>query len=131
MTREEREKLFWKCVNRSHEGDASGVMDAEKCAEYVRGWFLPLGKPLMRSEVVEWVMWAFFGVGGAEEAEVEEVVEEEVDGYVHVLEGILGYKFEGGLEGEGPKGMRPTVDPVKVTHRPLVWYLVSGFLASI
>ena len=124
MTREEREKLFWKCVDRSHEGSGSGVMDVERCAEYVRGWFLPLGKPVRKREVVEWVIWAFFGVG-AEEG-VEEV-EEEVNGYVRVIEGILGYQLEDGLEGEGARGMRPTVDPVKVLHRPLVWYSVGGF----
>ena len=121
MTREERGKLFGKCVDRSHEGEG-GVMDVERCTEYVRGWFLPLGKPLRRREVVEWVLWAFFGEGAEKEG-----VEEEVDGYMRVVEGILGYKLDDRPEEVGAKGMRPTVDPVKVVHRPLVWYSVGGF----
>lgn len=85
-------------------------------------WFLPQGADaahLKRSDVVEWLLWAFFR---ADRVQVEWV--QEIEEYVASFEAIIGKKFDLGKSGK-LKSIRTTLDPVLVLHRPLLWYIVS------
>jgi hypothetical protein len=69
--------------------------------------------------VHEFLCWAFLNRAEPETKE-EEV---EVDGYVAAFERLLKEPL---LEGKnGVKCIRTTLDPVRMTHRSLIWYLVG------
>lgn len=115
LTRPQREALFDKCcADLKHEADNG--------APYPRGWFSPLDVPLCRQDVIDWLLWALFSCE-RQEAKMEEW-KEELEAYVKMIEVMLGENLNEG-RGEGIKTMRLTLDPVKVVHRPLVWYSVS------
>ena len=80
--------------------------------------FVPIPS-LDRDTFVEWLHWAVFS------STVEDGVEflSEVDEYVAEMEQRNGITF---LPGPSPKikPIRVTLDPVRTTHRPLIWYLV-------
>lgn len=69
---------------------------------------------------MEWVYWAIFSStvedGDEFTTEVEEFLEE--------VERRDGMKHPPGYDPK-IKSLRVTLDPVRTTHRPLIWYLVS------
>lgn len=108
LSRLERQRLF----NMAH----GSLPDAEG---YVSKWFC--GAPLSeikRENAKEFFCWAFMsqGVWGPQE-------EEELDGYVDILEREMGRKLEPGWG--SAVALRLTLDPIEMKHRPLLWYLVS------
>lgn len=50
--------------------------------------------------------------------------EEELEGYVKIVERLMGRELEDGLN-EEIKCIKVTLDPVVSLHRPLLWYTVS------
>ena len=54
---------------------------------------------------------------------------EELEHYLRGFEKMLGRPLEPGSAKNGQdriKSIRVTLDPVRMLHRPLIWYLVSG-----
>ncbi|KAI4152850.1 MAG: hypothetical protein LQ340_002677 [Diploschistes diacapsis] len=111
---EERRSLFQKsCDN---------ITDPEA---YLSKWFLnaPLSA-IHRDNVKEFFCWAFFnrGAWGPED-------EQELEEYVDRIEELIGAKLK---PGRGRvKAMRPTLDPVKALHRPLLWYTIIALVDAI
>ncbi|KAH7909220.1 hypothetical protein BJ138DRAFT_992178, partial [Hygrophoropsis aurantiaca] len=108
--REDRRALFEKCSNYL------------TSAEYPSGWFFSLD--FRRQNVAEWVLWALFS---ATPDNCLDEWEEEVADYITAVEDVLGRKLESGRSTE-TRCMRLTFDPVVTVHRPLVWYMIVGFV---
>jgi hypothetical protein len=108
LSRQAREKLFRRCHDQ--------IPDPEL---YLSKWFLnaPVEK-IKRDNVKDFILWAFFNRGHSKPEE-----EEEIDGYLTIIEGLLGRKLE---EGRGDvECLRLTLDRVETTNRSLLWYFVS------
>jgi len=73
-----------------------------------------------RDNFVEWLYWAIF----SSTPEGGEEFLSEVEEYLAEMEQRDGTKL---IPGHNPeiKPIRVTLDPVRTTHRPLIWYLVS------
>jgi hypothetical protein len=78
---------------------------------------------MQRENVVDWVLWALFA---SKREDALDEWREELDEYISSIEGILDRKLENGRN-EDVKSMRVTFDPVRMLHRPLIWYMVSLF----
>ncbi|KAF2759189.1 hypothetical protein EJ05DRAFT_475414 [Pseudovirgaria hyperparasitica] len=105
-----REALFEECMQTLDDPET-----------YLRKWFLdaPLHE-IKRENLREWVRWGFFS---RNDVAANSLDEDEVEQYVVGLERKLGRTIE---EGRGTaKSFRLTFDSVGMSHRPLVWYLVS------
>jgi hypothetical protein len=78
-----------------------------------------------RDNFVEWLYWAIF----SSTVEDGEEFLPEVEEYLVELERRSGVKL---IPGHNPKikPIRVTFDPVRTTHRPLIWYLVSIRLSN-
>lgn len=110
MSKAERATLFNRCFS-------SAIT-----ASHAAGWFFsPSSGELRRDNVAEWLLWALFS-----STRENQLVEwkEEIDGYVDVLEGLLGLKLQDGYN-DSVKCMKITMDPVHGIHRPFIWYIVS------
>jgi hypothetical protein len=68
---------------------------------------------------VEWMSWAFF----ASES-VEQEWEEEIETYIRATETLTSQSLGSGYDPQ-VKCMRPSLDPVLMLHRPLLWYFVG------
>ncbi|KAF8065392.1 hypothetical protein FPV67DRAFT_1502693 [Lyophyllum atratum] len=112
LTKPEREALFKKCC---------ANLDATHDMPYPKGWFLPkrTGQELKlrRQDVENWLLWALFS-----SEDVQEEWKEELDVYIETIARLLGETLEDDTGMSDMKTMRLTVDPVKMTHRPLAWY---------
>ncbi|KAJ9616753.1 hypothetical protein H2200_000472 [Cladophialophora chaetospira] len=106
--RKERQALFKKCI-----------MTINDPVRYISLWHR--GAPIEtvgRDNVKEWICWAFMGreAWGSDE-------DEELEGYVDELENLLpnGIKFR---QGKAPsvKTLRFSLDPVNISHKPLLFY---------
>ncbi|KAH6665385.1 hypothetical protein B0J14DRAFT_606027 [Halenospora varia] len=111
INRPQRGELFRKCI--------STITDP---ARYVSLWHR--GAPIEtigRENVKEWISWAFLDKGTAGPSE-----EEELEEYVNLLESILpnDLKF---LPGKTPgvQTLRLSLDPVNVSHKPLLFYILG------
>ncbi len=71
-----------------------------------------------RDNVKEWLSWGYLNKGFLEAKDNDELEE-----YVTESEKTLGRKFEPGRKLTMP--MRPTLDPVNISHKPLLYYIVS------
>ncbi|KAK0269072.1 hypothetical protein LTS00_017388 [Friedmanniomyces endolithicus] len=110
----DRQALFKRC--------AETVNDPE---HYLRLWFL--GAPtanIKRLSVKEFYLWSFFNKGGPPGED-----NSELDQYVTATEDMLGREIEPG-RGEA-ECLRLTIDRVHTMHRPLIWYLIVGFVDTI
>ncbi|KAE9972066.1 hypothetical protein EG328_005239 [Venturia inaequalis] len=94
-------------------------------AEFVRQWFLGADlKDIKWENVKDFYRWAFLNT------DVEHTAhDEELDIYVQGIEDLLGKKLEPGRG--SAKCIRLTIDPVKMIHRPFVWYFILGMLDSM
>jgi hypothetical protein len=112
LTREERQALFAKCFARVRDTDLA------------TGWFY-FSPPhaIRRDNVVEWILWALFS---SRRSEALDEWGEEIEGYIHLMEKLMGRKLEPGWN-EEIKCMKVTIDPVFSLHRPLLWYSVRLF----
>ncbi|KFY38600.1 hypothetical protein V495_06464 [Pseudogymnoascus sp. VKM F-4514 (FW-929)] len=109
--RKQRRDLFNKCV--------ASIIDPVK---YVSLWHR--GTPIEyigRENVKEWICWAFMDKptwGDDDEEELEE--------YASALETLFptGFKFRPG-RGPGVQSLRFTLDPVNISHKPLLFYVLG------
>ncbi|KAI0341006.1 alpha/beta-hydrolase [Trametopsis cervina] len=109
LTRAEREALFAKCFVRMRD------------AELATGWFhFAAADAIRRENVLEWLLWALFS--SPKDALLEDW-EEELEGYVKIVERLLGRTLDEGLN-EKISCMKVTMDPVVSLHRPLLWYSI-------
>ncbi|KAJ3902768.1 hypothetical protein F5879DRAFT_962740 [Lentinula edodes] len=113
LTRAQRHALFLQCSKR-----IAG-------SRYPLGWFT--SPNIKRQNVVEWILWALFS---ATPEAAQESWEEEMEEYVTKVEELLGMKLEQGRV-DATSALRLTLDPVKMVHRPLVWYLVVALVDLI
>ncbi|KAH8812367.1 hypothetical protein F5884DRAFT_785191 [Xylogone sp. PMI_703] len=109
--REQRRELFNKCL--------ATIIDPVR---YVSLWHR--GAPIERigrENVKEWICWAFMDkhIWGPDE-------DEELEVYVNELENLLpkGLKFCSG-EIPGIKTLRFSLDPVNISHKPLLFYALG------
>ncbi|KAH7880325.1 uncharacterized protein C8R40DRAFT_1032949 [Lentinula edodes] len=113
LTRAQRHALFLQCSKR-----IAG-------SRYPLGWFT--SPNIKRQNVVEWILWALFS---ATPETAQESWEEEMEEYVTKVEELLGMKLEQGRI-HTTSALRLTLDPVKMVHRPLIWYLVVALVDLI
>ena len=116
LTREQRKELVRKCLSSLVSEDAHAFS----------AWFnfVPMSL-LNRENFVEWLYWAIFSstVEDGEEfmSEVEEYLAEvELHDWITLTPG----------HAPETKPIRVTLDPVRMLHRPLIWYLVCITLAN-
>ena len=111
MSRAEREALFRRCAN-------------SMTSQSITGWFLRSpGRQIWRDNVVDWLLWALFS---ARTGDANREWEEELDYYVTVMGDYVGYTLRPGTDSE-MHCLRLTLDPVRMLHRPFVWYMASLF----
>jgi hypothetical protein len=109
LSQQQRNDLFEKCL------DTVPDMDY-----FLNVWFKGADvSDLRRGDIEECLAWAFFN-----EDEVSSCDKNEVDDYVTKIEIRLGRQFPYGRSTH--KGMRPTIDPINMQHRGLLYYLVSS-----
>ncbi|KAJ4496246.1 hypothetical protein C8J55DRAFT_532664 [Lentinula edodes] len=113
LTRAQRHALFLQCSKR-----IAG-------SRYPLGWFT--SPNVKRQNVVEWILWALFS---ATPETAQESWKEEMEEYVDKVEELLGMKLEQGRV-HTTSALRLTLDPVKMVHRPLIWYLVVAVVDLI
>ncbi|KAI0647630.1 Alpha/Beta hydrolase protein [Trametes meyenii] len=115
-SREQREALFAKCFAR--------VADSQQAS----GWFFSnmLGG-IKRDNMVEWLLWALFG---SHREGMKEEWAEELQGYVHKMEGLIGRKMDEGWD-HTVRCMKVSLDPVDMVHRPLLWYSIVAMIDTI
>lgn len=116
LTKHQRQHFFEKC---SSDGE---LIRHSSHLPYPSGWFLPWNEEFQREDAVDWLLWSLFACE-RQHAKLDEW-KEELDGYIQTIEKMLGRKLQAG-RGNGVKTIRLTFDPVKVAHRPLIWYMVS------
>jgi hypothetical protein len=118
----ERKALFWRCWDKIPQPEY-----------YVIRWFLGARPEEVRRENVrEFFAWAALdrGTEGEEERRKRRLEdpegwmeeEDELNEYADGIETMLGRKLEPGW-GKA-KSLRLTIDEVKMSHRPFVWYMV-------
>jgi hypothetical protein len=118
LDKEERKELFWRCWDK--------IPNPEY---YLSRWFLGARSvDIKRENVKDFFRWALLNKGDrvgelkADEIEVIQEEEDELDGYVDGIQTLLGRSLEGG-RGRA-KALRLTVDGVGMRHRPFLWYCV-------
>lgn len=81
---------------------------------------------IKRENISEWLLWAIFGTqrGG-----VIEEWEEELEGYVSMVETLLGRQLESGWN-KAVRCMKVSLDPVIAVHRPFIWYMIVWVVDS-
>lgn len=97
-------------------GNVKGeIIDAES---YLSGWFHGARvDEIGRGQLRDFLDWVFF------DARAARADENELEGYTHEMEKLVGRRF-----GEGnstAKALKLTLDPVKMECRSLLWYFVS------
>ena len=114
MSRAERDTLFHKCAS-------------SMTPESITNWFLRSpGRRVLRENVADWLLWALFS---ARSTEALQEWEEELDSYISVMGGYIGYPIGRGINFD-MQCLRPTMDPIHMIHRPFIWYMVRPLLAS-
>jgi hypothetical protein len=110
LTREQRKVLVRKCVC------SLGLEEPHVLSAWFN--FVPMSM-VNRDNFVEWFYWAIFS------STVEDGKEflSEVEEYLTEMEQRDGIKLIPGHTLE-IKSIRVTLDPVRTSHRPLIWYLV-------
>jgi hypothetical protein len=109
MSQQDRKELFHKCME--------SIPDMDY---FLSVWFKGANtKDLKRHDVREWLAWAFFNQGQSGDCNIQELEE-----YVTKVEVALERPLP---PGQGLlKAMRPTIDPINMQHRSLLYYLVSS-----
>ncbi|KAF8550891.1 hypothetical protein OG21DRAFT_1418930 [Imleria badia] len=111
LSREERQALFQRCSENLRSADATS------------GWFFQ-SRAVQKENILEWLLWCLFST--SMNASWEEW-EDEIAQYLAAIENILGQALPDGYNNDTPC-MRPTLDPVRMLHRPLLWYLIVGVI---
>lgn len=86
---------------------------------YLSLWFkgIPV-EDLCREDIKDWISWRMWN-----EIERSPVNEEDLEEYLAYMEGILKWKFPSGRSTHA--SMAVTFEPLRIVHRPLLWYVVS------
>ncbi|KAJ4490422.1 hypothetical protein J3R30DRAFT_3277708 [Lentinula aciculospora] len=126
LNRQQRETLFHQCSQ-----PVSLPQDSD--STYPLGWFS--SPNLKRENLVEWILWALFScspeqAGTYAHEHVQGEWKDEIDGYVKNIEELLGMKVEEGHT-EKTTSLRLTLDPVKMVHRPLIWYMIVCLVDTV
>ncbi|KAL1864913.1 hypothetical protein Daus18300_007480 [Diaporthe australafricana] len=109
MTREERKALFTQGMD--------VVPDLET---YVRGWFDKAHmEDIRRDNLRDWLLWSLFGREGIYGDDADEL-----DEYIAELEERMAVTFKKGRGDAKP--LRLSFDSVKMTHRSLLFYSLTG-----
>jgi hypothetical protein len=83
-------------------------------------WFLGSDlDEIKRDNVKEFFGWAFLNTG-----EIDETHDEELEGYVQTIEGLLGRRIQSG-RGKA-RCLRLTTEKVDMMHRSFLWYMVGS-----
>ncbi|THU86288.1 hypothetical protein K435DRAFT_369326 [Dendrothele bispora CBS 962.96] len=149
LTKSQRQKLFQRCAEHiisisSPSEDVTRNLDLYKNSNgnnsnsnYPLGWFpstLQAPSPNRlpkKGNVIEWLLWALFSISPEQAHRLEKEgarregeggdLREEIEDYIEKIETLLGTKFEEGRDST-MSSIRLTLDPVKMVHRPLLWY---------
>jgi hypothetical protein len=115
----DRESLFTRCF------------ELVRDTSVISGWFYhaPVDS-LQRDNIVDWIVWAFFGAYADHRDEVVDSWHAEIDDYVTRIEKTIGKTFSPGRN-TTVRSMRVTLDPVVCLHRPFVFYTVCMFLQEL
>ncbi|KAF2848635.1 hypothetical protein T440DRAFT_400910 [Plenodomus tracheiphilus IPT5] len=125
----ERKALFWKCWDKIPHPEY-----------YISRWYLGARPGEVRRENVrEFFAWGLMNRGSETEQEritrvqahpeESKAQEEELDEYADGIQTLLGRRLEPGWG--SAKSLRLTIDDVKMSHRPVVWYLIVMLVDSI
>ena len=110
--RKDRKELFDLCNH--------NIADHEA---YLNKWFLGASADeIKRDNVKEFFLWAFFNRDGPPGKDDEELEE-----YVVATENLLGREIKNGRG--SAVCLRLTIDRVSMSHRSILWYLVSRALS--
>ncbi|KAI0073954.1 alpha/beta-hydrolase [Panus rudis PR-1116 ss-1] len=113
LSREERQALFKKCFARTRDTDLA------------TGWFFSAAPhDIKRDNVAEWLLWALFST---ERNAAADEWKEELEYYILMMERLMGRKLDEGWN-ESVRCMKVTMDPVKCSHRPLIWYAIVSIV---
>ncbi|KAF5322172.1 hypothetical protein D9619_001076 [Psilocybe cf. subviscida] len=121
LDRDERRLIFTRCLRSAH------ILDEAHPYPYPTGWFFPRDEHPYREDCVDWLLWALFSSTRQELGEDGYAeIREEIDDYMEEIERILGEKLKPGHSSSEDvlKSMRITLDPVRMLHRPLIWYMI-------
>jgi hypothetical protein len=119
LDKDDRKALYWKCWDKIPHPEY-----------YVSRWFLGArAAEIKRENVREFFSWALLDRPLQSEDEKKKRVpeevqaeEEELDEYADGMQTLLGRTLEPGRG--SAKGLRLTIDEVKMSHRPVLWYMV-------
>ncbi|KAL6709900.1 hypothetical protein ACN47E_000685 [Coniothyrium glycines] len=122
LDRDDRKALFWKCWDKIPHPEY-----------YISRWFLGarIGD-VRRQNVREFFAWALLNRRTETEEERQKrrqdspdetkAEEEELDEYADGVQTLLGRRLEPGWG--SAKSLRLTIDEVKMSHRPFLWYMI-------
>ncbi|KIK61456.1 hypothetical protein GYMLUDRAFT_73408 [Collybiopsis luxurians FD-317 M1] len=113
LNRRQREALFTKCSQQLPDSN------------YPYGWFS--SSILKRENVVDWILWALFCCSPKD---AHDSWNEEIDNYVKEVERVTGIKLEDGRVAL-TTSLRLNLDPVRMSHRPLIWYWIVAIVDLI
>ncbi|EMD38036.1 hypothetical protein CERSUDRAFT_113174 [Gelatoporia subvermispora B] len=117
LPKEQRKALFMRCCTRLREVE-----------DFTTGWFYSTPSSLIRREnIKEWLLWAFFCT---HTDGIRDEWQEEIDEYIDSVEDMLGHKLEVGRN-DSVECMRVTLDPVRMLHRPFLWYMIVCLVDTI
>lgn len=91
-------------------------------ASYLSGWFYGADLDLVHADdLKDFLFWRLWN--HTDRASLTTDEEDEVSSYLTLTEEITGIDFPAGRGKH--KAMAVTMEPMRVTHRPLFWYMVS------
>lgn len=109
--RSERRELFHKCLDT--------ITDPVR---YVSLWHRGAAiETIGRENVKEWICWAFLDIDNASPSEEDEL-EELTDAVERLF--LDGFKFRPGKT-KGVQTLRFSLDPVNISHKPLLFYVLG------
>ncbi|KAF9481942.1 hypothetical protein BDN70DRAFT_991545 [Pholiota conissans] len=122
LSLEQRQIIFQRCM-------AAETTLATPEFLYPRGWFLPKHALPRKDDVIDWLLWALFS-SSRDEIDIADY-EEELEGYVREIEKYHNQSLaEGRSHRDELHSMRITLDPVRMSHRPLIWYMIVALVDS-
>ncbi|KAI0039539.1 hypothetical protein FA95DRAFT_1577541 [Auriscalpium vulgare] len=116
LTAEERRTLFDKCSKCMSEASATGWFT------YANG-----DRVVKRGNAMDWLLWGLFA---STQLEMIQDWEAEMEHYVSVMATHIGYELDPGSNPD-MQCFRLTLDPVRMVHRPFVWYLIVGLVDGL
>ncbi|KAK1752981.1 hypothetical protein QBC47DRAFT_387488 [Echria macrotheca] len=114
LSRTDRKVLFAKCI--------ANIPAWER---YLQLWFLGADlSEIKRENVRDFLLWAFFDRDCTGLVSKED--EEEIQGYLRQVEGLLGRSIPPGRGAATP--LRLTIDGIPIRYRSVIWYGIVGIV---